>query len=405
MEGVSFQAYWLKLCQLGQAPSLEEFSLNALAARASKFMPPREGLNSPLAHITYAFHFDAGLYARFLREYAERLGVMRLEGRVVDVKLRGGDGFIEAVQMESGALVEGDLFIDASGFRGLLIEQALETGFEDWTRWLPNDRAWAVPCELAGERQPLTRATARAAGWQWRIPLQHRLGNGYAYSSGFVSDDEAASTLLANLDGKPLRDPFLIRFVTGRRLKAWNRNCVAIGLSGGFLEPLESQSIYLIQASISRLLTMFPDRGFEPADTAHYNRLEQFEYERIRDFLLLHFIATERRDTPYWQHCSALPIPDSLAEKLEMFRSRGRIFRESNELFTEASWFAVMVGQGIQPRGYDPRADVMPPADFSARMQEIQQVLRQSLKQIPDHWEFIARHCAADQSVRNSMTR
>ncbi len=399
MEGVSFHAYWLKLRALGEDPDLDEFSLNALAGRMGRFMRPTADPGSPLGHISYAFHFDAGLYARFLREYAQRAGVRRVEGRIVDVRLRAEDGFIESVRLASGETVEGDLFIDCSGFRGLLIEGALATGYEDWSHWLLNDRAWAVPCELAGEHRvnsrPLTRATARPAGWQWRIPLQHRIGNGYAFSSRYVGDDEAASTLLANLDGKPLRDPILIKFTTGRRLKSWNRNCVAIGLSAGFLEPLESQSIFLIQIAIARLLQMFPDRGFEPADTERFNRLMQYEFERIRDFLVLHFHATERNDTPYWDYCRTMQIPDFLAEKLALFKSRGRIFRENDELFAEASWFAVLVGQGVKPRGYDPLVDVMQMSELRQRMQHIRHAVRSAADQMPEHFAYVARHCAA----------
>jgi tryptophan halogenase len=395
MEGVSFHAYWLRLRAMGEAPGLDDYSLNARAARQSRFMRPIEAHNSPLAHIAYAFHFDAGLYAKFLREYAEKFGVQRIEGKIVDVQLRGTDGFIEALRLASGELVEGDLFIDCSGFRGLLIEQALHTGYEDWSHWLINDRAWAVPCASGGDRSPLTRATARPAGWQWRIPLQHRVGNGYAYCSKFVSDDAAAATLLANLDGKPLRDPFMIKFTTGRRLKSWHKNCVAIGLSAGFLEPLESQSIFLIQVAIARLLTMFPDRGFEPADMARFNRVMSYEYERIRDFLVLHFHATERADTPYWDYCRNMTIPDYLADKLALFESRGRIFRENEELFADSSWFAVMVGQGVEPRGHDPLADVMPPAELRERMTHIRQVVMKATDQMPAHWEYIAKNCAA----------
>jgi tryptophan 7-halogenase len=395
MEGVSFHGYWLKLRALGQAPGLDEFSLNALAAKNGRFTRPVDSPNTPLAHIPYAFHLDAGLYAKFLREYAERGGVRRVEGKIVDVRLRGTDGFIEAVQLAGGEVIEGDLFIDCSGFRGLLIEGALQTGYEDWSHWLLNDRAWAVPTESGGSRDPTTRATARPAGWQWRIPLQHRVGNGYAYCSRFVSDDEAAATLLANLDGKPKRDPFLIRFTTGRRLKSWNRNCVAIGLSAGFMEPLESQSIYLIQVAIARLMMMFPDRGFEPADIARFNRVMQWEYERIRDFLVLHFFATERNDTPYWDYCRNMKIPEYLAEKIALFKGRGRIFRENEELFAETSWFAVFVGQGILPRGHDPLVDVMPPADLRDRLARVRDVVRKSVDVMPAHFDFIARHCAA----------
>jgi len=395
MEGVSFHSYWLKLNAMGEAPDLGEYSLQTLAARQSKFQRPVKQQNSPLASIAYAFQFDAGLYARYLREFAEARGAVRTEGRIVDVGLNAESGFVETLTLASGEKISGDLFIDASGFRGLLIEQTLKTGYEDWSQWLLNDRAYAVPCESGGSRAPVTRATARPAGWQWRIPLQHRCGNGYAFSSQFVSDDEAAATLLANLDGAPLKDPMLLKFKAGRRLKSWNRNVVAIGLSAGFMEPLESQSIYLIQVAIARLLTMFPDRSFAQPDIDRFNRLMEFEYEKIRDFLILHYKATERDDTPYWDHCRNMQVPEYLAEKIRLFESYGRVFRENDELFNDTSWFAVMVGQGLKPRAYDPLVDVLSQEELRNRMGGIKTVIDNCAAQMPDHWEFIAQNCAA----------
>jgi len=395
MEGVSFHAYWLKLHGMGKAADLGDYSIELSAARQSRFMRPIDKRNSPLSSIAYAFHFDAGLYARFLRGFAEQHGVKRTEGKIVDVQLNGESGFIEAVTLADGQRIEGDLWIDCSGFRGLLIEQSLKTGFEDWSHWLINDRAWAVPCEKAGDRHPVTRAIARSAGWQWRIPLQHRIGNGYAFCSKFVSEDEAANTLLSHLEGKPLKDPMLIRFTTGKRRKSWNKNCVAIGLSAGFMEPLESQSIYLIQVAIARLLTVFPDRGFEPGDTAHFNKLMDWEFDRIRDFLVLHFHATERTDSPYWEYCRNMSVPDYLVEKMALFQGRGRIFRDNNELFNDNSWFSVFLGQGIWPRSYDPLVDVMTEAELHERMTNIRTVIQNCVLQIPDHWEFISKNCAA----------
>jgi len=397
MEGVSFHSYWLKLHAMGVSQDVGEYSLQDMASRASKFMRPTKAGNSPLSSIAYAFQFDAGLYARYLRQFAEARGAVRTEGKIVDVTLNSENGFVESVTLAGGEKIAGDLFIDASGFRGLLIEQWLKTGYEDWSHWLLNDRAYAVPCASGGDRKPVTRAIARPAGWQWRIPLQHRCGNGYAFSSQFVSDDEAASTLLANLDGAPLKDPMLIKFKAGRRLKSWNRNVVAIGLSAGFMEPLESQSIYLIQVGIARLLTMFPNRGFAQPDIDRYNRLMSFEYEKIRDFLILHFKATERNDTPYWDYCRNMQIPEYLAEKIRLFESYGRVFRENEELFNDTSWFAVMVGQGIRPRAYDPLVDVMSESELRERMDHIKTVITNSSAAMPDHWEFIARNCAADK--------
>ncbi|MDR7116172.1 tryptophan 7-halogenase [Caulobacter sp. BE254] len=395
MEGVSFHAYWLRLQAMGQAADLTEYSLQALASAQSKFMRANGQRNSPLGTLSHAYHIDAALYARMLRDYAEARAVRRQEGRIVQVHQRAEDGFVEAVTLESGQRVEGDLFIDCSGFRGLLIEQTLKTGFEDWSHWLLNDRAVAVPCELGGSRQPVTRATARPAGWQWRIPLQHRLGNGYAFSSQHISEDEATADLLAGLDGAPLRDPFTLRFTAGRRKKSWNKNVVAIGLSAGFMEPLESQSIHLIQVGISRLLAMFPDRRFETPDIDRYNRVMRFEYETIRDFLILHFHATRRSDTPYWDYLREMPIPDYLADKIAVFKSHGRVFRENEELFTDTSWFAVMVGQGLEPRGHDPMADVMSDDELRARMANIHAVIAKAAQVMPDHMRFIADNCAA----------
>jgi tryptophan halogenase len=395
MEGVSFHAYWLRLKAMGEAADLTDYSLQALAADQGKFMRANGQANSPLGTIAHAYHIDAGLYAQYLRGYAEDRGVRRQEGKIVQVHQRAEDGFVEAVTLEGGQRVEGDLFIDCSGFRGLLIEQTLKTGFEDWSHWLLNDRAVAVPCELAGSRQPVTRATARPAGWQWRIPLQHRLGNGYAYSSEHIGEDEATAYLLANLDGAPLRDPFTLRFKAGRRLKSWNKNVVAIGLSAGFMEPLESQSIHLIQVGISRLLAMFPDKRFETPDIDRYNRVMRFEYEKIRDFIILHFHATQRSDTPYWDYLREMPIPDYLADKMAVFKSYGRVFRENEELFNDTSWFAVMIGQGIEPRGHDPMADVMSEEDLRAKMGNIRAVIAKSAEVMPDHLKVIADNCAA----------
>ncbi|CAN5123853.1 tryptophan 7-halogenase [soil metagenome] len=395
MEGVSFHAYWLRMKAMGEAADLGDYSLQALAARQGKFMRANGQPNSPLGSIAHAYHIDAGLYAQFLRGYAEDRGVQRQEGKIVAVHQRAEDGFVEAVTLQSGARIEGDLFIDCSGFRGLLIEQTLQTGFEDWSHWLLNDRAVAVPCELGGSRAPVTRATARPAGWQWRIPLQHRLGNGYAYSSAHISEDEATAYLLANLDGAPLRDPFTLKFKAGRRLKSWNKNVVAIGLSAGFMEPLESQSIHLIQVGISRLLAMFPDKRFERPDIDRYNRVMRFEYEKIRDFLILHFNATQRNDTLYWDHLRTMPIPDYLADKIAVFQSHGRVFRENEELFNDTSWFAVMIGQGLEPRGHDPMADILSDDDLRVRMNDIRSVIAKSAEVMPEHLRFIADNCAA----------
>src|SRR5690606_19686467 len=345
MEGVSFHAYWQRLRLAGQAAPLADYSLMATAAKRNKFMRPFDAGNSPLSYIAYAFHFDAGLYARFLRELAEARGVVRREGRIVAVHQRPDDGFIESVQLEDGERLSADLFIDCSGFRGLLIEQTLKAGFVDWSQWLPCDRALAVPCESVPELTPYTRSTALTAGWQWRIPLQHRTGNGHVYCSEYLSDDEAASMLLSNLDAPARAEPRLIRFKTGTRRRLWVKNCVAIGLSSGFLEPLESTSLWMVQNGISRLLSNFPDRSFSPVIIDRYNRVLAEETEHIRDFIILHYKATEREDTPFWRYCRHMSIPERLEEKMRVYAHNGRTFREHEELFNDTSWFAVLTGQ------------------------------------------------------------
>ena len=396
MAGVSFHAFWLRLKDLGLASALDDYSIQATAARAGKFMRPvNAGPRSMLSRIHYAFHFDAGLYARYLRELAEAWGVTRIEGKVAEVGLRAADGFVEAVTLEDGRRIDADLFVDCSGFRGLIIEQALHAGYEDWTPFLPCDRAVAIPCESAGEFTPFTRSTARAAGWQWRIPLQHRTGNGYVYSSRYVSDDEAAATLLANLDGAPIGEPRLLRFQGGRRRRFWVKNCVAIGLAAGFMEPLESTSVHLIQSGIAKLLTMFPDRSFAPADIDRFNRVTATEWEQVRDFLVLHYNATQRDDTPFWDYCRTMQIPETLQEKYRVFASYGRVFRDNEELFNDTSWFAVMIGQLMQPGIYDPVADVMSPEETQRRLDEIRSAVRASAEHMPTHRRFIEEHCAA----------
>jgi tryptophan halogenase len=392
---VDFFQYWLKAHQAGGAPDLEHYSINRMAAHAAKFMrPTNEVANSPLADIVYAFHLDAGLYARYLRTYSEGHGVVRTEGKMVEVRKRA-DGHIDSVMMESGAEVKGDLFIDCSGFRGLLIEGALETGFEDWSHWLPCDRAWAVPCELSGDLLPYTRATARPAGWQWRIGLQHRTGNGHVFSSRFMSDDEAASILLDNLDGKALADPRLLRFTAGKRNKVWNKNVVAVGLSSGFLEPLESTSIHLIQSTVSRLVNFFPDAGFHQADIDEFNRQCDFEVERIRDFLILHYHATERSDTPFWDYCRTMAIPETLRRKLDLYKAHGRVVRENEELFTPIGWQQVMHGQGVRAAGYNPLVDLLGEKELADFLGNIRNVVGKCVNVMPSHKDFIAAIVAA----------
>jgi len=392
---VSFYHYWLKMHHAGKAGPLEEYSINTEAARHNKFMRAiTDRPNSPLADIAYAYHFDAGLYARFLREFSEARGVIRIEGKIANTELRGEDGYIEAVVLESGQRIGGQLFIDCSGFRGLLIEQALHVGYEDWTHWLPCDRAVAVPCASAGPLTPYTRSTAREAGWQWRIPLQHRTGNGYVFSSKHISEDEATATLLANLDGEPMAEPRTLRFVTGKRNKFWHKNCIAIGLSSGFMEPLESTSIHLIQSNIARLTAFFPHGGFDQADIDEFNSHAHVEFDRIRDFLILHYHATERSDTPFWDYVRNMDIPESLQRRMDLFRSNARIFREGNEMFAEPSWLQVMHGQRMQAEGYHPLVDLYTEEKVAEYIGNIRGVIGNCVAKMPTHDEFIARHCA-----------
>jgi tryptophan halogenase len=392
-----FYQYWLKRHRAGFAAAIGDYSLNTYAAPRGKFMVSATDVpaQSPLANIAYAYHFDAGRYAAYLRRYAEARGVKRVEGRVLDVSLRAENGFIDAVKLQDGRTLAGELFIDCSGFRGLLIEQALHTGYEDWTHWLPCDRALAVACEKVGSPTPFTRSTARAAGWQWRIPLQHRTGNGYVYSSAHVSDDQAAALLMANLDGRALAEPRKLQFTTGMRKKFWNRNCVALGLASGFMEPLESTSIYLIQSGIARLLNLFPDRDFSPVLIERYNSQAAFEFERIRDFLILHYCATERRDTPFWRYCSGMTLPEPLADTIRLFKDSGRFFRNAEEMFAITSWVQVMLGQGVVPQQYHPAVDLLPDQEIAGLVDSVKTVVAACVDAMPTHAQFIARYCAA----------
>jgi tryptophan halogenase len=398
VNAIPYYHYWLRLRRLVEAGRLDEYSYPIMAAENCRFRHPATDLDAIESTFGYAYQFDASLYARFLRKYSEAKGVVRVEGKVVETKLDPETGFVRALTLEGERSVEADLYIDCSGFRGVLIEQALHTGYEDWRCWLPCDRALAVPCEARAPLTPFTRATALTAGWQWRIPLQHRTGNGHVYCSDFISDDHAARQLLENLDGPTLAEPRLLRFTTGRRRKFWNKNVVALGLAGGFLEPLESTSIHLIQEGITELLQLFPDKSFRASDIDEYNRRMDLNFERVRDFLLLHYVANQRDDSEMWRHFQNLTLPESLAEKISAWTSRGYIIKYEFGVFLPPSWVAVMNGQNLAPRGYDPRIDAVPESELIAKGAAIREQVRTAVMGTSDHAAFIREIGAASQT-------
>lgn len=392
---VPVHQFWLRARAEGDTTPWQDYSMAWAAARDDRFDHPTRDPRMIQSTFDYAYHFDASLYARFLRSYAEQRGVRRIEGRIASVARDPDTGDISAVQLADGRRFEAEFFVDCSGFRGLLIEEALKTGYDDWTHWLPCDRAVAVPCARTAPLTPYTRSTARAAGWQWRIPLQHRVGNGHVYSSRFMEDDAAEEVLLANLESEPLAPPRRLRFVTGRRRLHWNQNCVAIGLSSGFLEPLESTSIHLIQSGLSRFLALFPGREPDPVSVAEYNRLTQVEFERVRDFIILHYHASTREDSALWRHTRAMDIPDALSYKLEQFSQAGNIVSDGLELFQNPSWLAVFIGQDVIPRRYAPLVDLRHSAEFSRYLESLRRTMRQAASVMPTHEQFIARTCKA----------
>ena len=396
LEGLDFHHYWNRLRLSGVQTSLDDYSLNALAAYGGKFIRPEPAHGEVVNRLAYAFHFDAVLYARFLRSFAQQRGVTRLEGIVGEVEQDSETGFISTLRLQDGREIGGDLFVDCTGFRGVLIEGALNTGYEDWSHYLPVDRAVAVPCVRQGPPEPFTRATAREAGWQWRIPLQHRTGNGYVYSSQYTDQDSAQAALLNSLEGEALAEPRHLRFVTGKRKKFWNRNCVAIGLSAGFMEPLESTSIHLIQSGISKLIALFPDRGMSPVDSDEYNRLLDVGYQHIRDFLILHYVATERDDSPFWNYVRTMDIPDSLHRKLALLGARGRFFKYDDELFSVTSWLAVAAGQGRAPAAYNPIADGLSDQNLQKSLGNMTALLTKTAEALPTHQAFVDRYCKAE---------
>jgi tryptophan halogenase len=395
MLGVSAHQLWLKMRAANDQQSYADCSITTVAAGLGRFAPPIPNRDSVLGSYSYAFQFDAASYAAYLRAVAEQRGVKRIEGRIVDVRLRPADGFIDAVLLQDGRSVNGDLFIDCSGFAALLIERSLQAGFEDWSKWLPCDRALAVPSARTGELTPYTRSIAHEAGWQWRIPLQHRTGNGHVFCSRYTSEEEAARTLLANLDGEALGTPRLIKFTAGRRRESWKRNCVALGLASGFLEPLESTSIHLIESGIGRLIELFPDRGFEPKLAEEYNRLMGRSYESIRDFIILHYHASGR-DEELWRYCRHMPIPDGLRHQIELFKAGGVVALYDSGAFAEPSWVSMYFGLGVFPRRHDPMADLIEPAALKRELERRARIVSGAAQSLPKHGAFIDQYCRAN---------
>jgi tryptophan halogenase len=392
---VPFHQYWLRMRAAGDGSCFGDYSLAIALARQNRFTRPHPQAQSPLSVFEWALHFDASLFARYLRDYALKRGVRRIDRKVVAVRLNAETGFIESVVLDGDEAIEGDLFIDCSGFRGLLIEGALASGYDDWTRWLPCDRALAIPCARTGELTPYTRATALDAGWQWRIPLQHRVGNGYVFCSQFLSEDDARRKLIERLEGQSLAEPNLLKFTTGIRRKIWNKNCVALGLAAGFLEPLESTSISLIETGIEKLRRLFPNRNFDPALEEEFNRTTRLEFERIRDFLILHYRSGTRDDTAFWRACRELPVPQTLEYKIRLFKARGHLVRYEWETFQDPSWLAMYAGFGILPEKYDPLADEISERELRDSLTGMRRSIQAAAQAAPTHAEFIARYCAA----------
>ena len=396
LSGLKFHQYWLRAhLAEGSSASLWDYSLHNRAAYAHRFAPLEKVGRTQMGGLSYAYHFDAGLYAAHLRKFSEELGVKRQEGKVVEVTVDSEKGHIRGVTLESGESLSADLFIDCSGFRGLLIGGAAEVGFEDWSKYLPCNRAVAVACERTDPLLPYTKATAREAGWQWRIPLQHRTGNGHVYCDGFTDQQSATDRLIDGLDGEVIGTPKQLSFTTGRRKEFWSKNCVSLGLASGFMEPLESTSIHFVQSHVSRLLEYFPTNEFGPANIAEYNRVVGKEFELVRDFLVLHYKQTRRDDTEFWKHCRDMPIPDSLAHKMELFAETGHLYREIDDLFRESSWVQVMVGQGLVPRAYHRMADKISSDQLKQFLSDVSALIDKTVASLPTHAEFIAKNAAA----------
>lgn len=396
IHGIAFHQLYLReharaLAKGGpeQLGDISNYSMSSVAARHGKFARVKPDSQSLAKQIGYAYHFDAGLYAKFLRGRAEKQGTKRIEGKIESAQRDQETGDIVSVTLEDGTVVTGDLFIDCSGFRGLLIEESLEAGYEDWSHWLPVDRAIALPCANPPELNPYTRSTAHSAGWQWRIPLQHRTGNGHVFCSSYMEADEAERILRDNLEGEPLGEARQLRFKTGMRRKQWSHNVIALGLSSGFVEPLESTSIHLIQNGIARLFALFPDKQISPVERDEYNRGMRELYEDIRDFIILHYKATQRDDSEFWRYVRDMDIPETLEKKIELWRLHGRVFRENAELFTTPSWVAVMLGQNIWPDRHDPIADTLDEEKVATAMAQMREAYDDTALQMPSQVDFL----------------
>jgi len=394
MQGIDFHQYWLHAKAGGSQEPLQKYSMCAAASGQNKFMRPDNNPRSPLSHLRYAYHIDATLYAKYLRKYAERNGVTRREGKVDDVTLNAENGNIVSLKMDDGSIIEGDFFFDCTGFRAVLSGKTLDVPFTDWSHWLPCDTAQTVATERVGPLFPYTKATAKTAGWQWRIPTQHRTGNGHIYSSQYMTDDEAHDILMDGLDSAPLGEARKISFKTGRREKLWEKNCIAIGLSAGFLEPLESTSLFLIQQGISRFITLFPTADVSDVVRDEYNKQMLKEFDQVRDFIILHYIATERDDGPFWNYCRTMSIPDSLKRKVDLFKEAGRVFRYDDELFSKASWIAVCLGQNIQPKSIDPIVTSLPLEQVQHSLNSMKNAMMQTAQNMPTHEEFLRKYGA-----------
>ena len=383
-----FQHFWHKGRERGVAGDYGDYCLELKASLQSRFAHlPKNGMN-------YAYHMDAGRYARFLRKFSERFGVERVEGKIAEVRKDLISGDIRALRLDSGVELEGDLFIDCTGFRALLIGETMGVGYEDWSHWLFNDSAVALQTKSVGDAIPLTRSIGRESGWQWRIPLQHRVGNGLVYSSRHIDDEAALATLQANVEGEAITQPRVLRFKPGQRHQTWKGNCIAIGLASGFLEPLESTSIHLIQRGIIRLMQMFPQDGISQADIDEFNQQADYEIAHIRDFIILHYTVTNRRDTPYWRDAATMKLPPSLQHRIDLFRDTGRVFRVPNELFAENSWIQVMLGQGIHPASHHQTADLMGDEELAHFLGGISSAIDRTVAQLPSHQKYVEQYCA-----------